>query len=658
MFSKSNNAATLGVGSIMGFLLLPHTLRQPWVKSFCYLLVGTLILNNSQIDWTKVSLAMFSLSMLAILGAGSAWMLMAAYFRRQLVLMGDQNGGKANDFIGRPLLFPTKLSHSRMFPERYNYWYSYFVVGIPVGLSGHIGSVLSIDETRSDEGGVVTQSASRSCWFTIDHRYYLDHGDNPRGLEGKLHAFLQSKGENPIQWPYAYMISTPHFLWSTKNTVSWFFLYSDSRALDAMVLEINNSFGEKKLVFFRFSPFGQEIEQREEPDNVDSAIATTNEGPQSMNFLQSRSKFKTYKAKWDKDMFISPFEKVEGYLVTSCDDPCNSVSGNKGPFNTNSTLFSPDGKPKLISRVFSWGQPIDPLSDSAGKLIKFLAGWCFVGALTKFRILHQAFRVWSRGNLTYLQKPEVRKENISRIGTEVERSFESYFRMYISFLAANTPFPLQITYKPSASPTLCPEEFYSISAKSETTEMQKLTIQVLTPGVYIAILGHTNAAQGFDAQIQPSPVPADNSSNSLWVSDRPLIEQLLACADSATSAPEISLTWGHRSRKWLITWLRKSKSTELTFVDRFVYRRLCANMQRDYQYRMIRLLLPHRFGLLASDGMLFAYNAIGRVIIACLGLRLAYRSNIVSHFAKLEDLSIALSVCMLLYGTWKLGSSY
>ncbi|OQD87492.1 hypothetical protein PENANT_c005G06023 [Penicillium antarcticum] len=589
MFSKSNNAATLGVGSIMGFLLLPHTLRRPWVKSFCYLLVGTLILNNSQIDWTKVSLAMFSLSMLAILGAGSAWMLMAAYFRRQLVLMGDQNGGKANDFIGRPLLFPTKLSHSH--------------------------------ETRSDEGGVVTQSASRSCWFTIDHRYYLDHGDNPRGLEGKLHAFLQSKGENPIQWPYAYMISTPHFLWSTKNTVSWFFLYSDSRALDAMVLEINNSFGEKKLVFFRFSPFGQEIEQREEPDNVDSAIATTNEGPQSMNFLQSRSKFKTYKAKWDKDMFISPFEKVEGYLVTSCDDPCNSVSGNKGPFNTNSTLFSPDGKPKLISRVFSWGQPIDPLSDSAGKLIKFLAGWCFVGALTKFRILHQAFRVWSRGNLTYLQKPE-------------------------------------ITYKPSASPTLCPEEFYSISAKSETTEMQKLTIQVLTPGVYIAILGHTNAAQGFDAQIQPSPVPADNSSNSLWVSDRPLIEQLLACADSATSAPEISLTWGHRSRKWLITWLRKSKSTELTFVDRFVYRRLCANMQRDYQYRMIRLLLPHRFGLLASDGMLFAYNAIGRVIIACLGLRLAYRSNIVSHFAKLEDLSIALSVCMLLYGTWKLGSSY
>jgi DUF1365 family protein len=230
------------------------------------------------------------------------------------------------------------------------------------------------------------------------------------------------QGEDPSQWPYAYMVSTPHFLWSTKNTVSWFFLYSTDKALDAMVLEINNSFGEKKLVFFRFDPVGREIEQRDDTDQVDSVKATTDERSRSVDFLHSRSKFKSYKAKWDKDMFISPFEKVEGYLVTSCDDPCNRASGAKVPFSTNSTLFSPDGKPKLISRVVSSGQPVDPLSASAWELIRFLTGWCFVGALTKFRILHQAFRVWSRGNLTYLQKPEVRKDNISRVETEIERS--------------------------------------------------------------------------------------------------------------------------------------------------------------------------------------------------------------------------------------------
>jgi hypothetical protein len=193
MFSKSNNAAILGIGSIMGFLLLPQTIRQPWVKSHCSLIFSTFILNAAQINWMIVLPAIVSLSVLMILGVAVVWLLMAAKFRRQLILLGDQNEGKASDFLGRPLLFPTKLSHSRIFPERYNYAYSYFVVGIPVGLRGHIGSVLSVDEIRPETDGSTKTNASRKCWFTIDHRYYLDHGDSPSGLEGKLHTFLQSR---------------------------------------------------------------------------------------------------------------------------------------------------------------------------------------------------------------------------------------------------------------------------------------------------------------------------------------------------------------------------------------------------------------------------------------------------------------------------------
>jgi hypothetical protein len=228
--------------------------------------------------------------------------------------------------------------------------------------------------------------------------------------------------------------------------------------------------------------------------------------------------------------------------------------------------------------------------------------------------------------------------------------------MYISSLAANAPFQVEITYKPSASPITQPESFGSKSKEVETTEKQSLTIQALTPSVYTTILNHHDAVQWFEAQIQSSPVPADDSSRSLWVSDESLLKRLLACADSAISKSDDPPTWGFRARKGLIARLRKSNTTEPSFMDRFVYHNLSASMQIEYQNRVIRLLIPHRFGFLGSDIMFSAYNTVGRVVVASIGLRLIYGSTVVSHFVGLEDLSIASSVCILLYGAWKLSN--
>lgn len=131
---------------------------------------------------------MLMLLLVVILSSGymAGWLILAAYTRRKLTLL-KSDGEK--EFLGEPLLFPARLSHARRFPEteRYNYWYDYFMVGIPVGLRGRIGSLLSIDNLPAHEG------FREECWFTIDPRYYLDRGSGDRGLREKLDVFLQSQ---------------------------------------------------------------------------------------------------------------------------------------------------------------------------------------------------------------------------------------------------------------------------------------------------------------------------------------------------------------------------------------------------------------------------------------------------------------------------------
>lgn len=112
-------------------------------------------------------------------------LVMAAFLGQRLVIHDPH---VRPDLLGRPLLFPAKLSHARRFPasERYNYWYDYFMVGVPVGFRGRIGNLISIDNQPTSE------SILEKCWFTIDPAYYLEPGSGDRTLEEKLNIFLHN----------------------------------------------------------------------------------------------------------------------------------------------------------------------------------------------------------------------------------------------------------------------------------------------------------------------------------------------------------------------------------------------------------------------------------------------------------------------------------
>ena len=89
----------------------------------------------------------------------------------------------------KPVLFPCRTSHTRIFPQQHSFSYSYLFVGIPIGWRGWISSLLTADlktlpwRSRKPKTG----------WFNVDSADYLARGDSVHGLRGKLDVYLESQ---------------------------------------------------------------------------------------------------------------------------------------------------------------------------------------------------------------------------------------------------------------------------------------------------------------------------------------------------------------------------------------------------------------------------------------------------------------------------------
>lgn len=89
---------------------------------------------------------------------------------------------------GKVLLFPCKTTHSRLFPEKHSFDYSYLVVGLPVGWEGISGGLVSSSSAKQS-----WLSSLRKGWYHIDPADYLERGDGHLGLRGKLDKYLESQ---------------------------------------------------------------------------------------------------------------------------------------------------------------------------------------------------------------------------------------------------------------------------------------------------------------------------------------------------------------------------------------------------------------------------------------------------------------------------------
>ncbi len=101
------------------------------------------------------------------------------------------------DGPGKVLLFPCQIFHSRLFPRKHSFLYSYLAVGIPVGFEGTAGGMVSVGARGKGKGkqGLLScffPAAARG-WFTVDPADYLERGRPELGLRGKLDEYLRAQ---------------------------------------------------------------------------------------------------------------------------------------------------------------------------------------------------------------------------------------------------------------------------------------------------------------------------------------------------------------------------------------------------------------------------------------------------------------------------------
>ena len=187
-----------------------------------------------------------------------------------------------------------------------------------------------------------------------------------------------------------------------------------------MILEVNNTFDERRMYFLKSS----------EPDNAASGDetenASTNETDQHSSEKQNvpaENAPKRFTNTWPKDFHVSPFNSRKGAYSLSADDPFSQLSNKAGAalINNTITLSSSKHHPKLIARVFSSSNSIDPYTLQGWAKFRFIAAWWWVGLVTFPRIVREAGKLFFRRKLHVWFRPEVLKDSIGRNETQDEK---------------------------------------------------------------------------------------------------------------------------------------------------------------------------------------------------------------------------------------------
>jgi hypothetical protein len=100
-----------------------------------------------------------------------------------------------DDFPVKPMFFPCRTSHVRMFPKKHGFSYSYLLVGIPIGWKGSVDGMLSADTPKDQRPWYIKLLSLRpgGAWFTVNGDDYLGRGHVDGGLQEKLKKYLESE---------------------------------------------------------------------------------------------------------------------------------------------------------------------------------------------------------------------------------------------------------------------------------------------------------------------------------------------------------------------------------------------------------------------------------------------------------------------------------
>jgi DUF1365 family protein len=156
-------------------------------------------------------------------------------------------------------------------------------------------------------------------WFSVEAEDYLERGTHPGGLRGKLSEYLRCQGVRLEQYSHALLVTAPRLLGFSFNPVSFWYLYNEANLLEAMVVEVNNTFDERSMYFMERKVGG---------------------GP------ASKESVRNFKYSWQKDFHVSPFNSRDGSYTLQATDPYADGDAGNFKIGCNIVLKTADQKAK------------------------------------------------------------------------------------------------------------------------------------------------------------------------------------------------------------------------------------------------------------------------------------------------------------------------
>ncbi|KAL8652731.1 MAG: hypothetical protein Q9210_002507 [Variospora velana] len=462
---------------------------------------------------------------------------------------------------------------------------------------------------------VPKKSIFQRSWFGIQASDYLERGNENLGLRGKLHGYLKSQGEDAHDYPYAYLVTAPRFLGYSFNPVSFWYLYNEEKQLRAMILEVNNTFDERRMYLLKDS--------------------TSKDSDESWTIIEHpRGRFRDT---WSKDFHVSPFNSRKGSYALSAQDPFSPHLNGACKVDNTITLSSSKAQAKLIARVFSDQPSIDPTTLGSWARLRFIASWWWVGFVTFPRIVREAGKLFFRRKLHVWYRPEVLRDSIGRHATEDEATIERTFRSYLRSLMTHSSLDHSIKYI-SPIPSSTTAEIFTpkhTTSTEEPSQPQTIEFKITTPLFYARLARYTLISEFLFSEI----LKDDDKDRTFYVSHpRPFLqlfeESETNSLDQPTSTPKRLLSWR------FLHWLRShhyhhqpsspqphsspsSSSSQMTDIrylgfsqlDRFAMRHESSDQAARYRRTVTKMLLSDIVGF-GHPEMLDAVGYVTRVMLS------------------------------------------
>ena len=297
-------------------------------------------------------------------------------------------------------IFPCETKHARMFPKRHAFEYSYLQCGFPI-IPGGVTS-----DGRDVSTGVDQELGS--WWLRIRAIDYLTRGNGKIGFYGKLQTFLREQNVDDNDWSYAYLVTAPRFFGYSFNPVSFWYIYDREHQLKKMILEVNNTFGERRIYLLNGTS----------PSSPPQTPGSTHEEDAGSElFVGTKSRFTDL---WMKDFHVSPFNSRKGSYALKAQNPFPYAGYDTPMIDNTITLKSSKDHAKIVARLNCVGNPLNPEDLGFFGALWFISRWWWVGFVTFPRILKEAFHLFYKRSLHVWFRPEVLTPSLGRLPTASE----------------------------------------------------------------------------------------------------------------------------------------------------------------------------------------------------------------------------------------------